>query len=195
MTSEAAGAASEKSLCIGQVASGKIAGVGQALLPSLHAPEDRLNKLLANANCRYRKQRAGLRVTYNDLDAKIGERIRSQRKRMGLSQKELASRLDIVFQQLQKHENGTSRVPASRLYEISRALNTPISVFFDVDSRESYRSALPVPDVSAIVGAQKSKLAKQALQLITAFVQIKDEDARADIVSLVARLSRSKARR
>ncbi|WOH63882.1 helix-turn-helix transcriptional regulator [Bradyrhizobium sp. BWA-3-5] len=134
-------------------------------------------------------------VTYNDLDVKIGERIRGQRKRIGLSQKELASRLDIVFQQLQKHENGTSRVPASRLYEIARALNTPISHFFDVDERESPRKAAPFSEVYAMLGAQKGKLAKQVLELVTAFMKIKDEEARADIVSLVAKLSKSKLRR
>lgn len=134
-------------------------------------------------------------MTYNDLDAKIGERIRSQRKRIGLTQKELAARLDIVFQQLQKHENGTSRVPASRLYEIARALNTPISHFFDVDEDKLLGRASPLSNVSAIVAAQKGKFAKQVLELVTAFTKIKDEDARADIVSLVAKLSKSNARR
>ncbi|MCK1516074.1 helix-turn-helix transcriptional regulator [Bradyrhizobium sp. 190] len=133
-------------------------------------------------------------MAYNVLDARIGERIRTQRKRIGLSQKELASRLDIVFQQLQKHENGTSRVPASRLYEIARALNTPISHFYEIDKRESLRRS-PLSDLSTTLGAQKGKLAKQVLELVTAFMKIKDEDARADIVSLVAKLSKSSPRR
>lgn len=134
-------------------------------------------------------------MSYSDLDARIGDRIRNQRKRIGLSQKELASRLDIVFQQLQKHENGTSRVPASRLYEIARALNTPISHFFDVKERESTRRASPLSELSAIVGAQRGKLEKQVLELVTAFIKIKDEDARADILSLIAKLSKSSTKR
>ncbi|MET4262435.1 transcriptional regulator with XRE-family HTH domain [Bradyrhizobium sp. S3.12.5] len=100
-----------------------------------------------------------------------------------------------MFQQLQKHENGTSRVPASRLYEIARALNTPISHFFDINERETPRRTSPFSEISAIVGAQKGKLGKQILELVKAFMKIKDEDARADIVSLVVRLSDSKARR
>lgn len=131
----------------------------------------------------------------SDLDVKIGERIRSQRKRIGLSQKELANQLDIVFQQLQKHENGTSRVPASRLYEIARALNTPISHFFEADERESLRRGSPLFDVSTTLGARNGRLAKQVLELVTAFMKIKEEDARANIVSLVAKLSRSDSRR
>ncbi|WP_164935222.1 helix-turn-helix domain-containing protein [Bradyrhizobium zhanjiangense] len=131
----------------------------------------------------------------NDLDARIGERIRSQRKRNGLSQKELASQLDIVFQQLQKHENGTSRVPASRLYEIARALNTPISHFFEVNEHAPPRREAPLFELSKMVGAQKGNLGKQVLELVTAFMKIKDEEARVDIVSLVAKLSKSNARR
>ncbi|UVO30480.1 helix-turn-helix domain-containing protein [Bradyrhizobium arachidis] len=134
-------------------------------------------------------------MRYNDLDARIGQRIRNQRKRIGLSQKELASRLDIVFQQLQKHEKGISRVPASRLFEIAQALNTPISDFYEIDERESSRRTSPVSEISTLVGAQKGKLAKQVLELVTAFMKIKDESARADIISLVAKLSKSNARR
>ncbi|MDA9481359.1 hypothetical protein XI07_04865 [Bradyrhizobium sp. CCBAU 11445] len=134
-------------------------------------------------------------MTYNDLDARIGERIRTRRKLVGLSQKELASRLDIVFQQLQKHENGTSRVPASRLYEIAQALNTPITHFYEVDDGVTLRRSSPPSDISAIIGLQRGKLAKQVLELVTAFMKIKDEHARTDIVSLVARLSKSNARR
>ncbi|WP_439406500.1 helix-turn-helix domain-containing protein [Bradyrhizobium sp. DASA03076] len=134
-------------------------------------------------------------MTHNNLDARIGQRIRNQRKRFGLSQKELASRLDIVFQQLQKHENGTSRVPASRLYEIARVLNTPISYFYEVVEGELPRGSSPLSDVSAIVGTHKGKLANQVLDLVTAFMKIRDERARSDIVSLVSRLSKSKVTR
>ncbi|MHC2432653.1 helix-turn-helix domain-containing protein [Bradyrhizobium sp. USDA 4451] len=134
-------------------------------------------------------------MAYTDLDTRIGERIRTQRRLVGLTQKELASRLDIVFQQLQKHENGTSRVPASRLYEIAQALNTPITHFYEIDESIAPRRRSPLFDVSAIAGAQRGKLAKQVLELVTAFMKIRDEHARTDIVSLIVRLSKSNAKR
>lgn len=130
----------------------------------------------------------------NDTDVRIGERIRTLRTRIGLSQKELASQLDIVFQQLQKHEKGTSRVPASRLYDIARALNTPISYFFEEDERTSSKQSPRSLDVSALIGAQKGKLAKQVRELVMAFMSIKDEEARADILSLVIKLSNSRTK-
>jgi transcriptional regulator with XRE-family HTH domain len=134
-------------------------------------------------------------VRSNDVDARIGERIRTLRTRIGLSQKELAGRLDIVFQQLQKHENGTSRVPASRLYELASALNTPVSYFFEEDERTSSKPSSRASDLTALIDAQKGKTAKQVLELVTAFMSIKDEEARADILSLVTKLSKSRTRR
>jgi transcriptional regulator with XRE-family HTH domain len=130
----------------------------------------------------------------NDIDVRIGERIRAQRTRSGLSQKELAGRLDIVFQQLQKHEKGTSRVPASRLYEIARELKTPVSYFFEESKTASSKPSPGSTDLSTLLGVQKGKLAKQVRALVMAFMSIDDEEARADILSLVIKLSNSKAK-
>jgi transcriptional regulator with XRE-family HTH domain len=131
----------------------------------------------------------------NDIDVRIGERIRTQRTRSGLSQKELAGRLDIVFQQLQKHEKGTSRVPASRLYDIARELNTPVSYFFEEGKTASSKPSPGSSDLSTLLDVQKGKLAKQVRALVVAFMSIDDEEARADILSLVIKLSNSKAKR
>jgi ribosome-binding protein aMBF1 (putative translation factor) len=57
------------------------------------------------------------------LDVALGERIRRRRREIGISQGELAGRLGITFQQVQKYEHATNRVSFSRLVEIARALN------------------------------------------------------------------------
>ncbi len=43
----------------------------------------------------------------------------------------LANALGITFQQVQKYENGSNRVSAARLYDISHVLGTPIMYFYD----------------------------------------------------------------
>ncbi len=50
---------------------------------------------------------------------------------LGLSQQELAARLNLTFQQIQKYEKGINRIGASRLFEMSAVLSTPISFFFE----------------------------------------------------------------
>jgi transcriptional regulator with XRE-family HTH domain len=49
------------------------------------------------------------------VDAHIGQKIRTRRNLLGLSQTELANAAGITFQQIQKYEKGANRVGASRL--------------------------------------------------------------------------------
>ncbi len=64
-------------------------------------------------------------------DQHIGERIFSLRRTLNLTLQELAGRLGITHQQLQKYEKGINRISASRLLEIAHALNVPIGYFLD----------------------------------------------------------------
>jgi len=54
-----------------------------------------------------------------------------RRKMLGLSQEALADALKLTFQQVQKYERGANRVSASKLYEIAKTLQVPVSYFFD----------------------------------------------------------------
>ncbi|SFO77237.1 Transcriptional regulator, contains XRE-family HTH domain [Cohaesibacter marisflavi] len=67
----------------------------------------------------------------NEYDAYVGARVRMARSIAGISQEKLGEHLDITFQQIQKYEKGSNRISASKLVEISHALNKPISWFFE----------------------------------------------------------------
>jgi transcriptional regulator with XRE-family HTH domain len=64
-------------------------------------------------------------------DTLVGRRIRVRRRQLGLSQKALADALGISYQQVQKYENGTSRIGAGRLQQLAEILNVPVAMFFD----------------------------------------------------------------
>jgi DNA-binding XRE family transcriptional regulator len=53
--------------------------------------------------------------TKNELDQRVGERLRSRRLKMGLSQTELAAAAGVTFQQVQKYERGANRISAGRM--------------------------------------------------------------------------------
>jgi transcriptional regulator with XRE-family HTH domain len=57
---------------------------------------------------------------------KVGQRIRSLRKRRKMSQETPAKSVGVTFQQVQKYENGRNRVGASRLQLVADALAVPI---------------------------------------------------------------------
>ena len=69
------------------------------------------------------------------IDKKIGLRIKQIRKSWGLSQSELAERIGISFQQVQKYEKGSTRISVMRLQQISEALGVNITLFFEEGER------------------------------------------------------------
>ncbi len=66
----------------------------------------------------------------SSVDQHIGQRVQLRRAMMGLSQKDLAKICGVTFQQIQKYETAGNRISASRLFDLSRALDTPVSFFF-----------------------------------------------------------------
>jgi len=65
------------------------------------------------------------------VDAHVGKRIRHRRWMVGMTQQQLADRVGIKFQQIQKYETGMNRVSASRLWDIAEALTVSVSFFFE----------------------------------------------------------------
>ena len=63
-------------------------------------------------------------------DVFVGKKIKEKRISLKITQEELAKKLDITFQQIQKYENGSNRVSAGRLYKISKIFNISINYFF-----------------------------------------------------------------
>ena len=73
----------------------------------------------------------------DDLDLLIGRRLRERRILLAISQEELARRIGLSFQQLQKYEVGENRISAARLFKLSEILAVPISWFFRPATEEA----------------------------------------------------------
>ena len=58
----------------------------------------------------------------NAVDKKVGQRVRSRRLEIGMSQERLAELLGVTFQQVQKYEKGVNRIAVGRLLDIATAL-------------------------------------------------------------------------
>ncbi len=124
----------------------------------------------------------------HDVDIHVGSRVRLRRSALGLSQDQLGAAIGLSFQQVQKYERGANRIGASRLYEMSKVLQTPISYFFEEfgemglaeDSDSSYQ---PDPVIK-----------REALELMRAYHQITDVKQRKKILKLVQALAEDCAR-
>jgi len=116
------------------------------------------------------------------IDVKVGARIRSRRKILGISQSALGERLGITFQQIQKYEKGTNRVGASRLVGIANLLGTTPAALL---GEEEGGSAQKSPELEAI---EKMIGTSEGAALNRAFARIKDATVRKSIIGLVKTL-------
>ncbi|GJD94544.1 helix-turn-helix domain-containing protein [Methylobacterium iners] len=114
-----------------------------------------------------------------DVDRTVGQRIRALRESKGISQTTLATAIGVSFQQVQKYEKGKNRVSASRLQEIARALDVPVSVLFD----EAEASG-DMGEAFAFLGTTG------AVDLLQAFAAIEDVGLRREVLALVRSAAR-----
>jgi transcriptional regulator with XRE-family HTH domain len=96
------------------------------------------------------------------LDIDIGRRIKLRRIQLGLSQSDLARKIGpVAFQQVQKYENGTDRVSASRLYLIAEALG--VGFFYGLDD------AAAGIDTAAVAGSIDCLGERYAIEVLECF--------------------------
>ena len=67
----------------------------------------------------------------NLTDKHVGNRLRMRRLMIKMSQTELSRALGLTWQSVQKYENGTNRIGASRLQQISHILQVSPGYFFE----------------------------------------------------------------
>jgi len=65
------------------------------------------------------------------VDIHVGKKLKQARTLRRLSQTDVARKLGLSFQQIQKYEIGSNRIAASRLFELSQVLEVPTSFFFE----------------------------------------------------------------
>lgn len=131
------------------------------------------------------------KLVRNPIDAHVGGQVKLRRAVVGMSQTELANRLGITFQQVQKYEKGANRIGASRLYLIAEILNVPVQSFFE--GAEAVVTDAP----GAYEGAKDDTVKKYeefirspgGIDLCKAFVSIDDPTVRKRIVALVKSVS------
>ena len=117
----------------------------------------------------------------NAVDRKIGQRVRTRRLEIGMSQERLAELLGVTFQQVQKYEKGVNRIAASRLHDISNALDM-LTVGRAAGVAESGQDY--VEDVLAT---------PEGSQLMSLFASIKNVKVRRRVIELVKALAEEEA--
>lgn len=104
---------------------------------------------------------------------------------LNLTLDDIASRLGLTFQQIQKYESGFNRISASKLYELSQVLNIPINYFFDGITSVS-SSLVPTQDVMSVGPyIPDSTLNAETIELLREFYCLPSRNIRLQIVQLI----------
>jgi transcriptional regulator with XRE-family HTH domain len=115
--------------------------------------------------------------TPDAVDLAVGANVRTWRIARGLSQGELAKRLGITFQQVQKYETGHNRMSTGRLAKAATILGVTMSTFFEgAEDRK--------PTQALLADTRSFRLAR-------AFAAIENIEMRLSIVMLVEKLAAS----
>jgi transcriptional regulator with XRE-family HTH domain len=131
------------------------------------------------------------------IDVHVGARIRVRRTLLGLSQEKLGEMIGLTFQQVQKYERGSNRVGASRLFDLARVLDVPMSFFFeDMDDKPSGRQSRrrgAAEDRASYTAAGSPITKRETLELVRAYYHIDDADVRRRVFDLVRAMSHAAA--
>ena len=111
----------------------------------------------------------------NAVDVALGHNVRFWRLARGLSQTQLANRLGITFQQVQKYEAGDNRVSIGRLVKTAAILRIPVAALFEGTEAKG-------PLLALISDARSFRLAH-------AFASIKNNRARASLMKMVEKIA------
>jgi transcriptional regulator with XRE-family HTH domain len=84
-----------------------------------------------------------------DIDQHLGNRVRRRRRLLGLTQHQLAEKVGVRFQQVQKYECGSNRMSAARLWQLAKALEVPVAYFYDGLSDGPAPSSSAAPSIWA----------------------------------------------
>lgn len=131
----------------------------------------------------------------NPVDVHVGGRVRLRRTLLGMSQEKLGEAIGLTFQQVQKYERGLNRIGASRLWDLSRVLDVPISFFFDdMHDRTANQSPRLIGSVEALAEDPAMFDAdpmtkRETLELVRAYYRIADPRVSKRVFELVKALA------
>jgi transcriptional regulator with XRE-family HTH domain len=119
----------------------------------------------------------------NPVDEHFGARIRMRRTMLRVSQRRLADGLSVSLAQMQKYENGTSRLSVNRLCAIAAILDVAPEFFFAGAPPARCAAKIKKPPLIGFLDSFPD--ATDDYALVRSYLRIKDAKMKRHIVALV----------
>ena len=120
------------------------------------------------------------------IDIRVGSRIRLRRKMLRMSQTDLARQIGVTFQQVQKYEKGSNRIGTSRLLQICAVLKIGPAWLFQGVVSNSPRTETALHIEEAIAAFEKDSSSPR-LMLLWGRLTPELKKSMLKVMSLVAR--------
>ena len=115
-----------------------------------------------------------------DIDALIGERVRSRRIQARMSEASLGEALGVTPQQIQKYEEGTDRIGSGRLLEVAKALRCDVMEFYVTGNGDQTTADSSYSTFTAT---------KDGVAIIKAMLKIKNQALRRTVIDIAEKLA------
>ena len=114
-----------------------------------------------------------------------------RRLMLGMTQTTLGDAVSLTFQQIQKYEKGTNRVSASRMQQVAKVLDVPMSFFFEGAPEAQVTGNRKTSTKGAVTPAYVTDFlsSREGQDIIKAFSQIKDRQLQHKIIDLAKELA------
>jgi transcriptional regulator with XRE-family HTH domain len=128
------------------------------------------------------------------VDVHVGKRLRQRRTLLGMSQTKVGTAVDLTFQQIQKYERGSNRISSSQLFEFAKALDVPVSYFFDempanaLDGRPMSgrgRKGFSETSTSFETKEKDPLIKRETLELVRAYYKIRVASVRDGVAKMI----------
>lgn len=117
-------------------------------------------------------------MNLQDIEMHIGRQIKMLRLARKISQRDLAGRMDITYQQVQKYENGLNKISVSRLWQICE--------IFEVSPNQLFENVLSTVEDSPKAGTliPNTLATSQDMKMMMSFQKIQESSNRVLLIKL-----------
>jgi transcriptional regulator with XRE-family HTH domain len=122
----------------------------------------------------------GPKNSSTDVDALVGERIRSRRLQAKMSQATLGEAIGVTFQQVQKYEKGTNRIGSGRLFKIAEVLQCDVTDFYESVRKDPTVVSTPF---------SKFMATNEGVAIIEAMLKIRSQALRRTVIDIAEKLA------
>jgi transcriptional regulator with XRE-family HTH domain len=122
----------------------------------------------------------------------LGKIIKQLRMQLGMTQSQLAEKINVSYQQIQKYEKGESQISLRRYIEIAKALETAPHVL--LEKLISHKISEPDTDYTSDK-TQQIKVTPEEKKFMSYFRNVKDKAVKENIIKLLKSLAESNSQK